>query len=69
MFAYAAVLALFGTLLDLPQWVHDLSPLDHIGRMPLEDAGVVAVVTLCGIAAAAAAVGLAAFRRRDLTGA
>jgi ABC-2 type transport system permease protein len=69
VYAYAVVLALFGQLLDLPQWVHDLSPVDHIGRMPLEDAGVVPVVALCGIAALAAAAGLAAFRGRDLTGA
>ena len=69
VFTYAAILALFGQLLQLPQWMHDLSPLDHIGRMPLEDAGIVPVVTLCGIAVAAAAAGLAAFRRRDLTGA
>jgi ABC-2 type transport system permease protein len=69
VYAYAVVLALFGQLLDLPQWVHDLSPVDHIGRTPLEDAGVVPVVALCGIAALAAAAGLAAFRGRDLTGA
>ncbi|HEX6255600.1 MAG TPA: hypothetical protein VFZ70_07275 [Euzebyales bacterium] len=67
VFAYAVVLALFGQLLDLPQWAHDLSPLDHIGRMPLEDAGVTPVLTLCAVAAATAAAGLVAFRRRDLT--
>jgi len=66
---YATVLTFFGPLLDPPAWLYDLSPLDHIGRLPLEDAGVVAVLALSGVAAAASAIGLAAFRRRDLTNA
>jgi ABC-2 type transport system permease protein len=67
VFAYAVLLALFGTLLNLPQWAHDLSPLDHIGRVPVEDAGIVSVLTLCTVAAVTTAAGFAAFRRRDLS--
>lgn len=66
---YATVLTFFGPLLDPPAWLYDLSPLDHIGRLPLEDAGVVPVLALSGVAAAVSAIGLTAFRRRDLTNA
>ena len=63
------LLAFLGPLVDAPAWLHDLLPLDHIGRVPLEDAGAVPMLVLCGVAAAASAVGVAGFRRRDLTNA
>jgi ABC-2 type transport system permease protein len=63
---YAVLLAFFGPLLDLPQWLHNLSPLDHIARMPLDDVTVAPVLILAAIAAATAALGVWAFRRRDL---
>jgi ABC-2 type transport system permease protein len=63
---YAVLVAFFGPLLDLPQWLHNLSPLDHIARMPLEDFTLAPVLILAAIAAVAAALGLWGFRRRDL---
>lgn len=65
---FAGLVAFFGQLLDLPQWVHDVSPLDHIARLPLEDFDLAPVAILLAIAAVTTAVGLAAFRRRDLAG-
>ena len=64
---YAVLLAFFGPLLELPQWLHNVSPLDHIARMPLEDFALAPVLILTAVALAAAAVGLASFRRRDLS--
>lgn len=64
---YATLLAFFGPLLDPPQWLYNLSPLDHIARLPLDDLAIAPVIILSAIAAAAAGAGLAAFRRRDLT--
>jgi ABC-2 type transport system permease protein len=63
---YATLLAFFGPLMDLPSWVHNLSPLDHIARMPLENLTAAPVLILTAIAATAATAGAWAFRRRDL---
>ena len=57
---------LFGTTIDLPQWAHNLSPMDHTGQPPLDDISWLAAMTLLAIAAGLAAAGLAGFRRRDL---
>ena len=63
---YAFLTAFFGQLLDLPQWLFNASPLDHIARMPLEDFELAPVLIVTAIAVAVAAFGLWAFRRRDL---
>jgi len=63
---YATLLAFFGPLLDPPSWLHNLSPLDHIARLPLEEFSPTPVLVLIAIAVAAAVAGMAAFRRRDL---
>jgi ABC-2 type transport system permease protein len=63
---YATLLAFFGPLMDLPSWMHNLSPLDHIARMPLEDLTAAPVIILTAIAATTAAAGAWAFSRRDL---
>ncbi|HSJ43426.1 MAG TPA: hypothetical protein VK923_01935 [Euzebyales bacterium] len=64
---FAGLLAFFGQLLDVPQWLHDLSPLDHIARVPLEDLTIGPVVILLAIATVATGIGMITFRRRDLT--
>jgi ABC-2 type transport system permease protein len=58
---------LLGPLLDVPGWVLDLSPYQHISAVPSAafDAG--PVLALTAVAAALTAAGLAAFRRRDIT--
>ncbi|MDA2813517.1 hypothetical protein O4J56_22920 [Nocardiopsis sp. RSe5-2] len=65
---YGGVVRFFAPSLGWPQWLMDLSPLDHIARMPVEpfSAGPVAAT----VAAAAALAGLAAYGygRRDLAG-
>jgi ABC-2 type transport system permease protein len=57
---------LFGTVMDLPQWAHNLSPMDHTGQPPLDDISWLAALILLVVAAGLAAAGLAGFRRRDL---
>jgi ABC-2 type transport system permease protein len=64
--AFCLVLAFFGTLLDLPALVDDLSPFQHIPLVPSEDLDVVPLVVLLGVAAALLAAGAAGLRRRDL---
>jgi ABC-2 type transport system permease protein len=58
---------LFGAAtLQLPQWAQDLSPFTHIPKVPAADLTAIPVVGLLALAAVLAALGLAAFRRRDL---
>jgi ABC-2 type transport system permease protein len=54
-----------GPLLDLPSWILDLSPYEHVPAVPAVrfDAG--PLLALTAVAAALVAVGLIGFRRRD----
>jgi ABC-2 type transport system permease protein len=60
------VIGMFGVLLDLPQWVMDLSPFQHTPAVPADAFELVPVVALLVVAAALTAIGLTAFRSRDL---
>jgi ABC-2 type transport system permease protein len=64
--AFGMIAGTFGQLLDLPEAVLDLSPFAHGAAMPLEDVRFAPVLVLAAVAIALAAIGLAAFRRRDL---
>jgi ABC-2 type transport system permease protein len=60
-------LALFlGSLLDLPDWAMDLSPLTHTPLVPSEDLQARPLLVMLGAAAALVAAGFAGFRRRDV---
>ncbi|MGH3682756.1 MAG: ABC transporter permease subunit, partial [Natronosporangium sp.] len=63
---FALIVGFFGPLMDLPGWVHDLSPMEHIARLPLDPVRWPALLILTVIAAGLAVAGLAGFRRRDL---
>ena len=56
----------FGTVMDLPQWAHNLLPMEHTGQPPLDSISWSAAMILLVVAAGLAAAGLAGFRRRDL---
>jgi ABC-2 type transport system permease protein len=61
-----AFLAMLGPLLDLPDWVYDLSPFEHVSRLPASDLSVLPLLVLTAIAAVSLAAGAWGFRRRDL---
>jgi ABC-2 type transport system permease protein len=63
-----AFIGFLGPLLQLPDWLYQLSPLEHVPSMPIADFDIVPELVLTAIAAALLIVGLAAFRRRDLVG-
>lgn len=60
------VIAMFGSLLDLPRWVLDLSPFQHTPAAPAATIRVLPLVALSAVTAGLLAVGFATFRRRDL---
>ena len=64
--AVSVVVELFSELLRLPQWVRALSPLHHLPAVPADDFELVPVAVLVGLAAVLVAVGLGAFRSRDV---
>jgi ABC-2 type transport system permease protein len=63
---YGLFVGLFGPVIDLPQWAHDISPMEHTGRPPLESTSWPAAIILLLAAGGLMAASLAGFRRRDL---
>lgn len=57
---------LIGPALSWPTWVLDLSPYHHLALVPAETPAWAALVVMLCIAAACGALGLLAYRRRDL---
>ena len=64
--AYAGVIGYFGMILDIPDWMTNLSPFGHIPRLPVDEFRWAPVLILTTIAAGLIAIGLYGFRRRDL---
>ncbi|HSS67280.1 MAG TPA: ABC transporter permease [Nocardioidaceae bacterium] len=60
------VVSFVGPLLGLPDWVSQLSPYDHIPKLPAAPFSAWPLLALTGIAAVLTAVGLAGLRRRDI---
>lgn len=70
-FTYGLVIAGYlldfvGGLLELPEAVLDLSPFRHLAAVPAADVNVGAALVMLGVGILAAAIGVLAFRRRDL---
>jgi ABC-2 type transport system permease protein len=63
---YGGIVGYFGTILQFPDWMNNLSPFGHIPRLPVEEFSWTPLVLLTAIAAGLIAFGLAGFRRRDL---
>ena len=54
-----------GPLLDLPSWILDLSPYEHVPAVPAVSFDAGPLLALTAVAAALTAAGLIGFRRRD----
>ena len=64
--AASLVMGQLGAILELPQWVLNLSPFTHVPALPAEAFAATPVLILLAAALAFGALGFAAFRRRDL---
>ena len=74
LIAYALVVAAFiwellGAVLGAPRWALGLSPFHHMALVPVEPFRPAAACAMLAIGAAATAVALVLFGRRDLTNA
>ncbi|MEN0136097.1 MAG: anibiotic ABC transporter [Rhodococcus sp. (in: high G+C Gram-positive bacteria)] len=65
--ALCLIFGFLGSLLGLPQTVRDLSPFTHVPALPAAEVTAAPLVWLTLVAVVAGAVGVALFRRRDLT--
>jgi ABC-2 type transport system permease protein len=59
------VIGLFAELLDLPGWVVDVSPFQHVPAMPAHGFALTPMVGLTACAAVLVGAGIVGFRRRD----
>ena len=60
------LLGLFGELLQLEEWMLDLSPFTHIPKLPGGEVSAEPLVWLVGVAAVFTIAGMVGFRRRDV---
>jgi len=60
------VLGQLGSVLNLPQWMMDLSPFTHSPKLPGGELSATPLIMLTAVAAVLVAIGLSAFRRRDI---
>jgi ABC-2 type transport system permease protein len=60
------VVGMFGQLLELPQWVSDVSPFQHVPQLPAADFALAPLLLLTVLAAALTGAGLVGLRRRDV---
>jgi ABC-2 type transport system permease protein len=60
------LLSVLGPVIGLPGWVLDVSPFEHVPGLPADDFAAAPLAWLCAVAAALTALGMLAFRRRDL---
>jgi ABC-2 type transport system permease protein len=63
---FCYVVLLFGTLLDFPRWVVDISPFSHLAAVPAEPMSWGPFLVVLAVAVAMSAGGLVAFRHRDV---
>jgi ABC-2 type transport system permease protein len=66
VYAYGALATMFGPLLELPDWVDDLSPIGQTPRVPGVELDLVPLIALIAVAGLLLAVGLLGFGRRDV---
>jgi ABC-2 type transport system permease protein len=69
LLAVCTLIAMFGTVLGLPQWVLDLSPFTHVPAVPAADVDWLPLVVMTVLGAALVAGGLVGLRRRDVASA
>ena len=65
---YCFIIVYLGGILDLPQWMTNLSSFEHIPQIPVEDMNDSAIISLMVISIVLTMIGLISYKRRDITG-
>ena len=68
MLGFTFFIAFFGGILDLPQFVMNISPLEHVPNMPIDEFSVSVFSVMSIIAAALMVVGFIGYSKRDIYG-
>ena len=66
LLAVIVFIGFLGPVLQLPDWSYDISPVEHVPKLPVAEFDLVPELVLTVLALALVAVGLVGFRRRDL---
>lgn len=64
--AFCFIVLMFGAVLNLPDWLTDISPFQHSPMVPVDDFDAPAVLAIAVAAAVLFVLGFAALRRRDI---
>ena len=64
--AACVVVGFLGAVLDLPDWLQDLSPFERVPQLPAARLTILPLVVITAIAAGLTLVGLGGLRRRDI---
>jgi ABC-2 type transport system permease protein len=64
--AVCFVIGMLGQLLDLPTWVEDVSPFQHVPQLPAAEFALVPLLVLTAASAGLTAAGLVGLRHRDI---
>ncbi|MHA6513325.1 hypothetical protein [Tessaracoccus sp. Z1128] len=62
------LIELFGDVMQLPDWVRQISPFEHTPAMPAEEFALAPILVQLAVAAALAAFALWRFSHRDIPG-
>lgn len=64
--AFSGVITFFGELLQIPQWIQDLSPFEHVPLVPAVELELLPLAALTLVALALTAIGVIGLDRRDI---
>ena len=65
---YSFFVTYLGGILDLPDWLGNLSPYGHISQLPIEDMNYISAAMLTIVAIIFSIIGFSAYRKRDIEG-
>lgn len=68
VYGIAAVFSFLGEILQLPEWLLNLGPINGIGEVPMEDVSWLAIGIELGLSGLLVAVAVWAFNRREVVG-
>lgn len=63
---YSFIVVYFGSLMDIPNWMINLSPFGHVPQVPVEDINILTISLLILVAMLLTVIGFFGYRKRDI---